>query len=468
MLRQIKGRDKPRVAPPVPARSRASELVDTATGIGIDLYPWQRTTGRYLYAVDKDERWLFPEVAVIVSRQQGKTEILVPHIIKRLRMGRRIMHSAQNRELPREVFGRVADILSQDMTLFPERGGRTVRPRFANGQEEIRLANGGLYRIVAPTRGGARGPSNDDVIIDELREMDSLDFIAAAEPTLLASDNPQILYLSNAGEDDSIVLNAIRERAGKDPSLAYLEWSAAPDRAAGDRAGWIEANPSIGHRRGVMEYLERKYESYRLSGSLAIFETEHLCRWVNSTREPLVEPAAWALCEVESLPATKRPYMGISMDPSGTRASAVLAWQDADGVAMRSLLEARGEPIDIPTLAADLRAKAQRYRVGKVAFDPMTDAELAKYFTKPEGVTGSKYANATAQFVNLVESRNLRWTNADAVTDDLTWTARKAQEETGSFQAVRANDDRPVTAVLAAIRAVWMASGPRPPIARIF
>jgi hypothetical protein len=41
------------------------------------------------------------------------------------------------------------------------------------------------------------------------------------------------------------------------------------------------------------------------------------------------------------------------------------------------------------------------------------------------------------------------------------WTARKALDE-GRFEAVRADDKRPITAALAAIRAVWLASGPRP------
>jgi hypothetical protein len=40
------------------------------------------------------------------------------------------------------------------------------------------------------------------------------------------------------------------------------------------------------------------------------------------------------------------------------------------------------------------------------------------------------------------------------------WTARKDHDESGSFQAVRANDDRPIPAALAAIRAVSAAFGP--------
>jgi len=95
-----------------------------------------------------------------------------------------------------------------------------------------------------------------------------------------------------------------------------------------------------------------------------------------------------------------------------------------------------------------------------VAYDPMTDAELAKYFVKPRPVTGREWANASARFASAVGSMKLRWTDAADITDDLTWTTRKAHDESGSFAAVRADDDRPITAALAAIRAVWLASGP--------
>lgn len=462
------GKAKPRIAPPVPARSDIGAFRDVADELGYTLMPWQETAARYIEARGP-ERFLYRELAIVVARQNGKTTLLVPLIVKRLRAGKRIIHTAQNRELPREVFGMVADVIANDQTLFPERNGRKTRPRFANGQEEIRLANGGLYRIVAPTRGGARGHAGVDlVIIDELREMDTFDFVAAAKPTTTASPDPQIVYLSNAGEDDSAVLNALRDRAGQDPSLAYLEWSASPERAADDVQGWLEANPAIGHMPAVMETLEAEYRAAKLSGTLALFEVEHLCRWVKTTREPLVEVGAWNLCAADALRPGKRAFMGVSMDPSGTRASAALAWQQPDGtVALQMLLQATGDPIDVSALGADLRTLALKRRVAKVAFDPMTDAELAKH-VPAEPVNGSKFANASAQFVNLVTAGRLKHHDCAAVADDLTWTARKPHEETGSFQAVRANDDRPITAALASIRAVWLASGPRPPRPKVY
>jgi phage terminase large subunit-like protein len=455
-----KGSPKPRIAPPTPARSLVSEFEKVAEEMGIDLMPSQRTAGRYLYAVNAKGNWLYPEVADLESRQNGKTLKLKPHIVTRLRMGRRIMHSAQNRDLPREVFHGVADFF-----LSLDKSELASRPRFANGQEEIRHRSGGVYRIVAPTRGGARGPSNDDLIIDEVRELDDYNFVSAAKPTLMASPNPQTLYLSNAGDDTSVVLNGIRLRGETDEALAYLEWSAAPGRAADDIAGWLESNPAIGHLPGVLDNLAREYNSHKLAGTLAIFETEHLCRWVASMRETLVDAFSWVRGKRDGLERVAAPALTVSMDPHGRRASVALAWQQPDGtIALRLLYNVTGNPIDTDALGTDIRDTARKLGVKRVGFDPLTDKELVKYITKPkpEPISGQTFANASAQFVNIVNADKLRWTDADAVTDDLTWTSRKPDAETGSYQAVRAQDDRPITASLAAIRAVWLASGPKP------
>lgn len=467
-----KGRDRPRLAPPVPARSDVAAFKQTATDIGIALMPWQLTAARYLEAQGRS-RHLFREVAVIVARQNGKTTLLVPLIVKRLLEGRRIMHTAQNRDLPREVFGEVAEIMwSTHRELFPERNGRMTKPRYANGQEEIKLTNGGIYSIVAPTRSGARGPSRDLVIVDELREMDSWDFIAAAKPTLTASMDPQMVYLSNAGDESSVVLNALRRRRDDDPELAYLEWSAAPERAADDRIGWAESNPSMGHEPAgmgsVAETLVSDLRTAQLEGTIGIFETEHLCRWVISTRRRFVEEFAWAECAATELEPPARASLGIAMDPEGKRASAVLAWRQRDDtIALRLVAQTTGAPFSVDTFGATIRDAAKG--VVGVVFDPLTDGALAKFVKKPkpEPVSGQKFSNASAQFANLVNAGLVRWKDADAVTDDLGWTARKDDDDTGSYQAVRADDDHPITASLAAIRAVWLASGPRLPRARV-
>ncbi len=462
--RITKGSPTPRLAPPIPAKSDVAGFKKVAKELGIDLMPWQVTSARYLEALRPDGRHLYREFAEEVGRQNGKTEKLIPLIVKRLRARRRVMHTAQNRELPREVFGRVADIFGDGGELMKRRG-RVVMPRFANGQEELLLANGGRYKIVAPTRRGARGGTNDDVIIDEVREMEDFDFIGAAKPTMTTSPDPQIVYLTNAGDESSMVLNSLRQRAGRDPRLCFLSWSASPDLAVGDRRGWAQANPAIGWIPTMLEYLEGEYESNLLAGTLSIYETEHLCRSVASMRERLVDHAAWERGERPVLGAPLRPALGLSLDPEGTRASAAIAWPTPAGeLALQLLFDVTGHPIDTDRLGADIRDKARSVGALRWAYDPLTDALLAKFAPpkRAEAISGAKFANASAKFVELVDGDRLRWHDAAAVGDDLTWTSRKPHDESGSFQAVRASDERPITAALAAIRAVWLAAAPRP------
>jgi hypothetical protein len=462
-----KGHAKPRVAPPVPLKHEAAEYRAFAHDVGIELYPWQETAAKYLTAKAPGGRWLYREVAIIVARQNGKTTLLVPLIMQRLMAGQSVMHTAQNAKLPREIHEEVATLFEKH---FPDQLPWKRAISYAVGHEEIRLTNGGRYRIVAPTKSGARGPSNDLVIVDELREMVDHGFIGAAKPTLTASATPQMVYLSNAGTEGSAVLNSLRLRAASDPVLAYMEWSAAPERSADDVQGWAEANPRLGHDAGeVLETLHTEYRSHQIAGTLGIFETEHLCRWVNSIRRRLVQEFAWVDCAATELEPATRFSLGVSMDPEGKRATIVRAWrQKDDTIALQLAAQVSGEPFSVDAFGEELRKLA----VGAtgVAFDPLTDKALVRFVRKPkpEPVSGGLFSNASAQFTNLVNAGLIRWRDADAVTDDLGWTARKDEGDEGAYQAVRSDDEHPITAALAAIRAVWLASKAKAPAARVW
>jgi hypothetical protein len=453
--RFLTGVSSPRLAPPTPAVSLIDDFITAGKDLSIDLMPWQAIAGRYLAAVN-GERWRYPEVCIVVARQNGKTSLLLPHILQRLRMGRKILHTAQNRELPRQTFLTIAGVLA---------GSDFISEiRQANGQETIKTINGGRYTLVAP-RPGVRGHSVDDVILDEVREQHNFELIAAIKPTQTASRNRQIIYMSNAGDSDSVVLNDLKRRGENgDERLAYLEWSAAPERALSDREGWAEANPALGITI-QLDTLEDFYANLK-DAQPSLWETEHLCRWVISMQPRLLADSSWQQAR-GVLEEPVRPVMGVSMDPSGSRASAVLAWLQTDGsVGLRVDADVTGEPIDVDKLGPDLNERALRAGVLEVLYDPWTDANLARHFRKSRAVNGREYANASAAFVRAVESKRVHWDNADQISEDLAWTARKPHEN-GSWMAVPAKEDRPITAALAAIRAVGVASGLQPGIPRV-
>lgn len=448
VTQRLVGSKLPRLSPPLPAKSKAREYDAIAASVGIKLRPWQEHASKFLTAATKDG-WTYRDIAIIVGRQNGKTELLVPRILMDLRAGRRIIHTAQNRTLPREVFMRIVDMLDR-----PE----VKRIREANGQEKIEMRNGGIYRITAPQR-GARGLSGDTIIYDELREYEDYDVIKAGDPTLAASPDPQTIYLSNAGTHRSVVLNDLKRRGetGEDRWLAYLEWSANPERSIDDRAGWVEANPSVGHGM-KMATLEHAYETKPPD----YFEVEHLCRWVDSMLPSVVSEAAWMECvsTIESKPS--RPVIALNMSPTGSRASAVMAWQMTDGrIALVELLEATGSPIDTATLGPDIQAMKMEHGAKRVAYASWTDKDLARHVRGAEALDGKDFAAASEFFARAVMQGRLAVdAGARGITADVKWSARKPHDS-GSWIVTPADPERPITAFLAAVRAVWWASQPR-------
>jgi hypothetical protein len=297
--------------------------------------------------------------------------------------------------------------------------------------------------------------------------METWDFIAAAKPTMTASPDPQIIYLSNAGHDHSVVLNALMERADKDPSLAYLEWSAAPERSVDDVMGWSEANPGMGYERegmgSIEETLRLELHTAKLENQLPKYQTEHLCRSVITEEPHIVAEAAWNQCQGRTEETADKPAFAFNMDPSGHRASVVRAWLQTDGrIAVDEVIEARGEtsPIDTERLGKDIGEAARKQHSRSIAFASWTDKDLARYVPRAKAVDEKEFAAASEMFARYVSAGRIVWSNAIHITDDLQATVRRPHSS-GAWHAVPATHERSVTAVLAAIRAVWLASAPR-------
>ena len=234
-------------------------------------------------------------------------------------------------------------------------------------------------------------------------------------------------------------------------------------------AGWRPTRPSATVAGNLWDYLERKYESYRLSGQMGIFETEHLCRWVHTVLPPIIKAETW-----EELARRRRPptssRLGVSLDPNGQRASAVLSWQQDDGrVAVRLIADVTGDPVDVPRVRGRPQATgAPTTRCQDVGYDGATDAELAKYFKKPEADQRGEVHQRVSQHVRqprrgshhrVGRRRRSRPTSSGP-------GARRTRQP-GTWTAVKLSDDHPITAMLATIRAVWLASGPKPHKARV-
>jgi hypothetical protein len=150
------------------------------------------------------------------------------------------------------------------------------------------------------------------------------------------------------------------------------------------------------------------------------------------------------------------------MDISGQRASAVMAWQQSDGtIALKVIADVTGDPIDTDRYGEELKSVAARLGIRQAAYDTLTDTEIARHLRNAKPMIGREFANASEHFVRSVYASRIRWDESGDLTDDLEWTARKPYSEGGAFMLTKVQPDRPVTAVLAAVRAVWLASAPK-------
>ena len=449
----------PRIAPPAPMHHLLPELEACAADLGITFMEWQRIAGKYMTAVRPDTMtWLYRRYAAIVARQNGKTELIKPRALLGLQKGRKMLHVAQDRARPRKsTFVPLVEFFAKPANA---RKYKVKKIREANGQEEITTTNGGQYTIAAPTSGGARGDAFDDIFVDEVREFEDFTVDGIIRPTITARQNAQVGYFSNAGHAGSVVLNDLRKQMDT-PSLAYLEWSASPELDRMDETGWAQANPALGTTIDI-----ETLRDFANSMDAAIFETEHLCRWVTSIRPMLVPDGKWEGLRA-NLDTPMRSVMGIKLDPHGRRVSAIAAWSMADGeVGVRAIADVAPAPT-VKQFTDALAPEQRAFRTATVVYDPWTDGEAAKYFKTARAVNGREYANASVTFARLVSAGKLHWDGDDVIGPDLAWTVQKPNGDR-SFMAIGADDDHPITAVEAAIRAVGEVAGPSAAPARIY
>jgi hypothetical protein len=254
------GSQRPRLfsAPPSPW-SEGERVRDLAASAHLYLDDWQQHVLDVGLGRRDDGMWAAFEVALIVSRQNGKGSILEALELAALFLddfgASLILHSAHEFKTAAEAFLRIRSLITDNPLL--ER--RVERIRTGAGSEAIELRNGKRLRFIARSKGSGRGFSADLVILDEAYNLGS-DAMAALLPTLSTRPNPQVWYTSSAGTETSTQLARVRERglSGSDPSLAFFEWSVdEKDYDPADPAAWAMANPGLGIRISA-EYVERE------------------------------------------------------------------------------------------------------------------------------------------------------------------------------------------------------------------
>jgi hypothetical protein len=290
-----------------------------------------------------------------------------------------------------------------------------------NGKKTLRLAHGSRWKIKAATRRGGRGLSGDDVNLDELREHQNWDAWGAVTKTTMARAKAQIYGFSNAGDDKSVVLNALQAQGravakqlidflaqlavaeaeailaaaaeqGLDTSMGLFEWSAPEgitctcNRDEGDpndpdaerephasfcrlqdRQAWAAANPSLGYPGGVTE---DALASALTTDPATIFITECLCVRVPKLRHKPAIPQWADLVDAESRRGEDLA-LAVDVEPNRGHSSIAVFSPRPDGREHIELIDYRPGTRWLVARLVELKAK---YRPVAIALDKASPA----------------------------------------------------------------------------------------------
>jgi hypothetical protein len=255
--------------------------------IGRPLDPWQAAIVVDAHGVREDGLWAAFELAVLVSRQNGKGGVTEAIELGGLFLFREplILHSAHQFKTSTAAFRRLQDIIDGSDWLT-KRVKMISRSKGDESIELTRAAGGGRLQFVARTLGSGRGLTGSKNVFDEAYAL-TVGQYAAQTPTLSTIPNPQIIYTSTPPDEDTgpmpedAMLPSVRARGLKGGDrIAMYEWSPPKSFDRTDRSVWWDCNPALGIR--IKEwFLAQQLSAFTEARRPEKFDTEHLGVWVD-------------------------------------------------------------------------------------------------------------------------------------------------------------------------------------------
>jgi hypothetical protein len=276
----LRGDQRPRLyVPPVDMVSLETgrEAVELAQSNGIVPDPWEAWLVEQTLAERADGQWSAFRSGWLVSRQNGKGQVLlIVELAGLYLLGEKILHSAHLFPTSREAFRRIVGVIDN----YDSLRRRVKRVSRSHGEEGVELRGGPELRFMARTGGSGRGFTADRVILDEAQALGD-DPYEAVLPTLSARPRPQV-NLALTGPDPEIadcsVVARMRRQAlaGKTDRDLWAEWSVDPHVAEcsvvckehddpADPRSWAKANPGLGYRI-TEEHIRQELTSMSAAG----------------------------------------------------------------------------------------------------------------------------------------------------------------------------------------------------------
>ena len=464
------GRTEPRLftkpARPLSAETslgfEACEFVEGV--IGDSLLPWQRWLFEHALELDGDGRFRFRTVLVLVGRQSGKSTWAKYLALWRLFADADgpllVLGTAQNLDVSEALWKQAVETAEGS----PPLARRITQVEMSSGRKTLHVKGGRAYKVQSANRRGGRGMSGDLVLLDELREHQTWDAWSAVSKTTMARPRAQLVCLSNAGDDDSIVLNALRERAllsVDDPlaSIGIFEWSAPDACDIADPSNWAMSTPSLGYTIQT-----ESVESALATDPEWVFRTEVLCQRVSlAAVSPLPD---WPkVCEPAAKASPGGPC-GFAVDVSWDRSR---AWIGAavrldDG---RAHLEAVASGDGTDWVVPRLHELCEKWAPLAVAVQasgaPASTllGELEEFLDVPVlAVGGTDLARACGSLYDAVANARVRHPGQSPVDDAARHAAIRPLSDAWVFDRKRSPVD--IAPLMAAALSLWVLSTTKP------
>jgi phage terminase large subunit-like protein len=470
------GSTAPRVfTPPLFEQSLGSDAVTFSEEVcGIELMPWQ--CWLFDAALELRAPWTdvtapppfrYRTVVVLVARQNGKTCVLQLRALAGMFLWRErlAVSMAQTRSIAFEPWREGALLVRDVQALANE--VRSVRT--SNGSEAIELRNGARWVVVAANDGG-RGLSSDLVLMDEVRQQHTGHAWSAVEKSRSAKPHGQLWAFSNAGDDNSVVLNNLvargREVAAdpeRDPTLGFFEWSAHDDCDPSDVREWQLANPALGYTIPVSTVRAELAQDAPTD-----FLTERLCVRVKHLGSWL-PPGLWdSLHSERARIDSSAVTFAVDAAPDLMHAVIVAASQLRDGstaITVYAELDALpGRPV-AAMVADTVQSVLHAYPHAQVLYDARgpiaaTMGDLAAAGLACAAMDATDVQRACERFYELCVSRNVVHDGNQLLADHVSNAAPNTYQDAWKF--ARRHAAGPVNALIAAVLAVASARAPRP------
>jgi len=401
-----------------------------------------------------------------MARQQGKSTLMMLRILTGMFVWGEGLQLASAHRLTTslETFRQIVGLIETHPKLEKE----VKKIRWQHGAEEIELFGNRRF-VVKAANNAARGLSKPETIhLDELREYKDEDAWSSMRYSMMAAKNPQVWIYSSAGDQHSVILNKLRERAlasatTNDP-IGWFEWSAEPDAPillpSGEMnwSAFAQANPSLGitiHPDNLKAVINDPPD---------IVRTEVLAQWVD-TINSAIDAQKWGLCQTEPIPLDPEQPTWFGLDLSPDRKFAALtATQRLLGEKFNLvLLHTWSNDYSINDLAVanDIAPYVRKYNVQTIAYSARTAQAVASRLI-PAGFSctnmdGAIYAESCDRWLGAINSHRLQHGGQDELTQQ-TLSAAKLPYGDGSWIIGRRASRVAVCAAVASALATYFAT----------